>query len=192
MIKLYGNLIKKFGKEISCKVNSVNELMKACEANRPGFRNAIERDRGYVIRRGDSFKTAIDVGEDEVDMNFSETTWHVLPVPAGSGKWGKIILGVVLVVVGVVLNCYGQSWLGGPLIKIGIGLMVGGVADLLAPSPDVLKYSDRNDPDKRPSYLFNGPLNRTEAGGAVPLIYGKDVFVGSIFVSGGLTVGDIT
>lgn len=185
MIVLYGALRKKFGKTINCKVNSLAELMKAAEANRPGFRNSIKVDSDYVIRRGDTFKDGKDVTEAEAEMLFSEDTWHVLPLAVGhKGGIFQTIIGAVLTVVGVYFE---QGW----LVNIGVGMMLGGVANMLAPAPTVANYSDRNDPDERPSYLFNGPVNRTQPGCAVPLIYGKDVWVGSVFVSGGLEIGDM-
>jgi predicted phage tail protein len=192
MIKLYGALAKKFGHELDIVVNSVSEMMKALEANRPGFKTNIDKDRKYVIRRGDSFKLGVDVPEEELKMNFSETTWHVLPLPLGYGGVARFVLGAVLFVVGAVLSAYGLGAFGVPLMNIGVGLMIGGVAAMLAPSPDANNYADRESPDKKPSYLFNGPFNRTASGGAVPVVYGKDVFIGSTFVSGGLTIGDLS
>jgi len=186
MIVLYGALKKRFGTTIDCDVRSVDELIRAADANRPGFRKAIDKDRYYSIKRGSTLKNSKVVSEQEVDMIFSDTTWHILPLPIGYGGNGFLgaILGAIMIVVGFV---YGQPW----LMQMGIGIALGGVAAMLSPSPGVNNYTDREDPDSRPSYLFNGPLNRTEPGGAVPLVYGKDVFVGSIFVSGGLNIGDI-
>ena len=191
MIKLYGNLAKKFGKELNIKVNSIPEMMKALEANRPGFRSNIDKDRSYVIRRGDTFKKGLDVTQEEIEMLFGDNVWHILPLPMGhkSGIF-NVILGALLVVVGVVATglTAGQSSF---LIKMGVGMMLSGVASMLAPAPGVNSYANRESPDKKPSYLFNGPFNRTASGGAVPVVYGKDVFIGSTFVSGGLTIGDV-
>ena len=190
MIKLYGKLAKKFGKVLNIRVNSVKEMMKALEANIPGFRSNIDKDKNYVIRRGDTFKTATDVDALEVEMNFADTTWHILPLPRGSGSFGKIILGAILIVIGVVLNVYtgiSGTW----FINAGIGMVIGGIAGLLAPAPTASNYGDREVANERPSYLFDGPTNRTAAGGAVPLIYGFGAFVGSTFISGGLEIGDI-
>ena len=185
MIVLYGNLRKQFGNTINSIVSSVNELMKACEANRPGFRSYIQKDRNYVIRRGDSFKSGNDVVEPEVDMLFTDKTWHILPLPIGhKGGFFGVILGAVLSVVGLVT---GQPW----LVKIGIGIALSGIASMLAPVPEVSDYANREAPDERPSYLFDGPTNRVSSGGAVPVVYGKNVFIGSVFVSGGLDIGDI-
>lgn len=189
MIYLHGYLRKQFGKTINSKVHSVSELMKAAEANRPGFRNAIDKDRHYVVRRGSEFRKGRDTNEEEVEVRFNEEDWHILPLAAGFGGGGGIfqtILGVVLMVVGYFVP--GAQI----LIKVGLAMVLSGVASMLAPSPPVTNYVDRESPDKRPSYLFNGPLNRTAAGGAVPLIYGKDVFVGSIFASGSLKIGALS
>jgi len=186
MIILYGALKEKFGKFINCKVNSIEELMRAVDANRPGFRKSIDSDRQYIIKRGPSLKYGKIVTGNEIDMRFAETTWHLLPLPMGYGGNGFFgaVFGAILAVVGAYT---GQAW----LVKIGFSLALSGIASMLAPSPSVSSYAEREAPDSRPSYLFNGPLNRTEPGGAVPLVYGKDVFVGSIFVSGGLNIGKI-
>jgi predicted phage tail protein len=62
-------------------------------------------------------------------------------------------LGAVLVVVG--------AYFGNPaIIQLGVGLVIGGVAQLLTPMPKGLASKDS--PDNTPSYTFNGPLN-TEA-----------------------------
>lgn len=187
MIKFYGKFIKKCGKSLKCKVNSVREVLQATEANRPGFKDLIEKDRMYVIRRGDTFKTAKDVSEEELEMNFSETTWHILPLPVGHGGFVKAVVGVALIVVGTfvpVLSPY--------LYPLGVSMVLGGVAQMLAPTPPTMNdYGNREAPDKRPSYLFDGPINKTATGGAIPLVYGFDVFVGSTFVSGGIDIGDI-
>lgn len=191
MIILYGNLRKEFGREIKAKVHSVRELIRAAEALRPGFTSKISRDRGYIIRRGDELKSGKDVSEEELEMNFSENTWHILPVPMGYSGALKTIAGVALIVVGAVVNYVTGGTLGTPIMKFGAVLALTGVASLFAPSPNVGNYEDRESPSERPSYLFNGPTNRTSAGGAVPLVYGFNVVVGSTFLSGGLEVGDV-
>ena len=189
MIYLYGDLRKKFGKTIGATVHSVAELVKAAEANRPGFLAHIKRDRGYVIRRGADFRKGIDVDESEVDMRFSDTVWHVLPMPTGQSGVARLIAGAVIVVVGAVMTYFGVA--AGPnVMAFGAAMMVGGVASMMSPAPSV-SYSDSDKPEERASFLVNGPTNRVAPGGAVPLVFGFDVFVGSTFLSGGLNIGDI-
>lgn len=193
MIYLYGKLRKIFGDSIDCEVNSVQELVRAAEANRPGFKDQIEKQRKYIIRRGPEFRKGKDVGEEEVEMRFGETTWHILPMPEGYSGAARVILGVVIFAVGAVLNygSYGSlSALGIPMMKIGAVIALGGVASMLAPAPSIGNYSDRESPNERPSYLFDGPTNRAAAGAAVPLVYGFGVYTGSIFTSGGLDTYD--
>lgn len=193
MIILYGALRKVFGETVNCKVQSVQELMRAVEANRPGFREHIQKDRKYVIRRGTDFRKAKDVEEAEVEMRFAETTWHILPMPMGYSGTTRLVLGAVLFAAGAIVALNGPtSILSGPfgitMMKYGALLMASGVISMLAPMPD---SSGGNSADEEPSYLFDGPTNRTAAGGAVPLAYGFNVVVGSTLVSGGLEIGDI-
>ena len=189
MIYLYGDLRKKFGKTIRAKVSSVAELIKAAEANRPGFMSHIKRDRGYIIRRGDDFRTGRDIDESELTMRFGDTAWHVLPMPAGHSGVTRLLLGAVIVAVGAVMAYTGNPY-GANVMMFGGAMMVGGAASMLAPAPSV-NYGNSDKPDERASFLFNGPTNRTAPGGAVPLVFGRDVFVGSVFLSGGLNIGDI-
>lgn len=190
MIYLYGKLREVFGETINCKVHSVQELVRAAEANRPGFKDHILRDRQYVIRRGSDFRKAKDVEESEATMCFGESDWHVVPMPAGYSGAFRVVLGAVLIAVGAVANVYGFG-IGTPLMQMGAAMMIGGVASMLAPAASVSDYSSRESADERPSYLFDGPTNRVSPGGAVPLVYGFDVFIGSIFTSGGLEVSDV-
>jgi predicted phage tail protein len=190
MIILYGNLRKKFGKYINAEVKSVPELMKAAEALRPGFRGHIQKDRKYHIRRGSEFKKAVDVPEEEIEMRFADTTWHVLPMPIGYSGAVRILIGVVLIAASWYIGgAAGWGWLGanaGYMGAMGASLVLSGVVSLLSPVPKM--GGGGEGADKKASYIFDGPTNRAAAGSAVPLIYGFDVYVGSVFVSGGLTV----
>ncbi|MCR8922670.1 hypothetical protein NO559_07805 [Dasania sp. GY-MA-18] len=51
--------------------------------------------------------------------------------------------------------------------------------------PKVANYEERNE-EGRQSHIFNGALNSTEQGQAIPIIYGR-IRVGSIPISAGLT-----
>ena len=104
------------------------------------------------------------------------------PIVEGSGKVGMFIAGVALVVVGVITE---QPW----MIQMGIGMMIGGVAALLMPVPKIDSLSNEKT-DSRPSFLFNGPVNVTEGGGPVPLVYGR-FLAGSVVVSAGFSVEQI-
>lgn len=198
MIRLYGSLAKKFEdkfdydpKNIKIKVNSVEEFMKAMEANFQGFKELINKSGFYRVIRG-TFKEGKDVEEKEVEMTFKETEWRMIPLAAGAGGKGGMfaaIAGVVLIAVGAVASFYGYSAIGVPLMKLGLALVIGGVAQMLAPQPGTGNYGDR-EVDKKPSYLFNGPVNTSQPGVTIAVVYGKS-HIGSAFISGGLTVTDV-
>jgi len=194
MIHLYAGMRKKFGKTINAVVHSAEELVRAAEANRPGFRNSIKKNGRYIIVRGDSLKEGKEVVTEEVEMKFSNKDWHIIPVPAGAGGNGVFmtILGVVLIVVGVVYGYVTGDWsTASQIIIAGVGMAAGGISMMMAPSPPTMDYAKKAKPDERPSYLFDGPKNTLEPGLTIPVCYGES-FIGSIFLSGGLEITDQT
>jgi hypothetical protein len=120
-------------------------------------------------------------------------TFEIIPVLAGEGQglW-QIIAGVVLIIVGVVLAYTGvgtaliaagvkATTLGvitSALFAYGVGLVLGGIANLVfSPTADNTQGGKN-----RPSYLFNGQVNNTTQGDAIPLCYGE-LIVGSQVIS---------
>jgi predicted phage tail protein len=108
------------------------------------------------------------------------------PVVRGSKQAGLLqtILGVVLIVVGAF-----TSWAGGAaLVSVGIGMVAGGVVQLLSPQPKIGKGS-ADSAGGQTSYVFNGPINTSAQGGCVPVAYGK-CRVGSAVISAGMQAQD--
>ena len=67
---------------------------------------------------------------------------------------------------------------------LGASLVIGGVAQLLTPTPKVPQGSDGQD-DPRKSYSFSGIQNVSRAGVPVQIVYGETV-VGSVLISAGI------
>lgn len=194
MIRLYGHLAKQYPKKVDIKAKSVADAIKGMDANFPGFRQSIQRDRNYYVVRGDTLKKGKTISPEEVDMKFSEKTYHFLPVPRGYGGNGlyQVIGGAILVVAGAVMYAYGGAGLaavGVTMMKLGGAIALTGFAQMLTPSPTVNDYSQREQ-DKRQSYIFNGPQNVVEPGITIPVAYGE-TFLGSIFISGGIKIRDV-
>ncbi len=159
--------------------------------------NAAMMTRGLCSRFGNEFKQIIREGTFEIlcinkdgkesyihdemtaTMFLDADEIHITPVAAGSGRFGQIILGVILIVIGVYFNIP-------VLTQAGIGLVVGGVVQLLTPVPSLNNQSNER-PDSRPSFVFNGAVNVYEQGGPVPLAYGR-FKCGSVIVSAGFDV----
>ena len=75
----------------------------------------------------------------------------------------------------------------GPVELILAGLALAGAAYALTAIPAVGDYAEREAPDDKPSYLFNGALNTHQQGGVVPLIFGGPIRVGATVVSAGIS-----
>jgi len=188
-VHLLGELGDKYGEEFQFDVSSVSEALKAINANKPGFMQDIKKDQYYNVVVGD-LKEENCLNDTTIWMEHKEGDIWIIPEIVGK-KRGLLqtIIGAVLVVVGVVASIYGAG-IGSPLIKLGVGMMLSGVAMMLTPVPGTPEYSNRERPDERPSFLFDGPVNTNEQGGAIPLVYGKMV-VGSTVVSTTIDIEDI-
>lgn len=179
-IRLYGELGRRFGRVHHLAVESVAEAVRALSVNFRGFEQAL-RDHpiGFHILAGredraDQTKLADPVGEREVIK--------IIPATAGSkGGILQTILGAVMIVAGFVFQ---QPW----LIQLGVGLALGGVSQMLSPSTS---YDTGSDDETKQSYIFNGAVNTTNQGAAVPIGYGE-MIVGSHTISMGLTVQELS
>ncbi len=194
-IYLEGALGEKYGTEHNIKVSSVGEAIRALEANYPGFRNSIKRDGEYAI-----FRDNKNIDIEDLPLEKKNASWTIMPVPTGSsgsgGNWLKIVVGVILVAVAYYYGgpaggqAMGQFYFG--MAMMGTGLIMSGVAGLLAPMPDMSSYDygTRERPEERPSYLFSGTTNKTQGGHAIPVVYGE-MFIGSTVISAGMRVEDV-
>lgn len=202
-IILHGELKKRYGKSFSMDVATPAEAVHALCSQLEG----IEKDiRAGVFRliRGD-FKKGTALGEEDLHFNLGKTKeFHIVPVPAGAkrGGFGKVVLGIAL--VGVTLATGGATagsfaggfggalggHLGTVVGSLGVSMVLGGVSQLLTPAPRVTDYSQRERPDQRPSFLFNGAVNVAEQGLPIPLVYGQ-MRTGSVVVSAGITTDNI-
>ena len=122
-----------------------------------------------------------------------------VPVVAGAGAVGRIIAGIALIAlaialpgIGLAAGAKGAAVIFGTTfssISLGIGfaglsLVLGGVAQLLTPTPKVPQGADNQD-DPRKSYSFSGIQNTSRQGVPVPIVYGETI-VGSVVISAGI------
>lgn len=208
-IILHGKLRELYEDEIHLHVDSVSEAIRGLCFQIEGFRDNLQHG-DYQVYLGDKNpENSIDEGVLDFQMGDTRDI-HIQPVIEGSKSGsGKLIAGAALVAlsfvpgvnvaVGSEFSSAFSGVAGGTLAhtaglvgygligKLGIGLALAGVAQLLSPQIDSPKSSAFERADERPSFLFNGPTNITEQGGPVPLVYGL-IRVGSIVVSSGLSV----
>lgn len=174
---LYGGL-RKYGRRIKLHAETPAEALHAVFVQIRGLRQAV-RDGVYQVRFGGEDQTA-----DTVSDNFRRPAsgiLHIVPRVAGAGKNGGIIqtiLGASLIVIGTV-----TSWTGGmALISAGIGMVAGGVAQMLAKPPNM---SSGKEIDSSRNSSFSNLDNTAAQGNPVPVAYGL-CYCGSRVVSQGV------
>ena len=113
-----------------------------------------------------------------------------VPVVAGAGAVGRILIGVAIIAAAVLIPG-AAAWLGptayGLIIGVGTSLVLGGVAQLLTPTPST--STDEGDPRK--SFSFSGIQNTNRAGVPVPVVYGETL-VGSVVISAGIDIVQVS
>lgn len=182
-IHLHGSLKKKFGEFFKFDVATPREAFAFLIRQVKGFKEALEAGR-FVIICG-STKGGVSLAADELHFQFgNEKEMHVIPYIGGAGGHLKDIVKIVVgFAIIVVSGFFGFV----PGMLFGAGLVFQGVAGFLTPRPDLNgnSYNQREAPDQRPSFLFTGPVNTSQQGLPVPLVYGR-IRVGSQVISSGV------
>ncbi len=183
-ICLYGDL-QRFGRRIDLRVKTGAEAIRALSLLLPGFRQHLSQG-WYQLRIAGK-----DTGEGELSARLHEplpdgAVIHLLPRTAGAKNGGvfQIVAGAVLAVVG-----YALSWTGvGAVIgNLGVAMMLGGVAQMLAPKPKTPR-TQTTDNGKQNTY-FSSLDNMIAQGNVLPVLYGE-MRVGSRVVSQEISTAD--
>ena len=174
-IKLYGVLGKKFGKEFHLAVESTREAVKALSVQVPGFEQfmltAHEQGLAFAVFQDDE-----NISEEQIDFETGAKVIKIVPKVIGAGGNGilQTILGAVMIVVGVITQ---QYW----AVGMGVGMMIGGIAQMLAPKVDT---EDQNQDGNRANKGFGGAVTTIAQGNPVPILYGQRE-VGGFIVNAG-------
>ncbi|WP_030129691.1 tail assembly protein [Pseudomonas sp. QTF5] len=182
-IKLSGSLAQRFfrQREYLLETGTTQEVFSALKHTVDGFEDFI-RDQARLGMRYAIFRNRVNVGETEFTLS-GTTEIRIVPVIAGSKSGGilQVVLGAVLIVAGAFLWA---TPMGGPLVAMGISMVLGGVVQMLTPVPKAPSQQEQAATENKPSYLFNGAVNSTQQGLPVPIVYGQ-VLVGSSVVAVG-------
>lgn len=181
-IKLYGKLAKFIGHRVlEADVSSAAEAVRFLLANWPELEQHMA-DQHYRVSVG---TYALD--KDELHDPAGQQEISIAPVVAGAGTVGRIILGAVLIGLSFIPGLQAAAifgsklTVGAALLSIGGGLVLGGVAQLLTPTPKMQAV----DQDPRKTYNFSGIQQTSRQGTPVPVVYGKTL-LGSIVISAGV------
>ncbi|CDL81771.1 tail assembly protein [Xenorhabdus cabanillasii] len=178
-IRLYGVLGARFGRVHKLAVSTPQEAIRALSVLTDGFERFLltAKERGLTFA---VFNGKRNLQRDELTFS-GEDDIRIAPMIIGSKNAGvfQTILGAVLVVAGAFLWA---TPFGAPMIMTGVGMMLGGVVQMLSPMPGGL--ARREDPDNKPSYAFGGPVNTVAQGNPVPIGYGRRRIGGAIISAG--------
>ena len=178
-VNFYGDL-SQFGRRFSLHAATPAEAMRALLLQIHGLREHLEKGM-YQVR----FKKQ-DMSEASLQDDMSQVgggVLHIVPRVTGAGKWGQVIAGVALMVVGYFITPYSGP-IGGFMVKMGFAMVVGGVAQLLTKTPKMDNLQGNGEKASRNS-SFSNVDNTVAQGSPVPLIYGT-CYVGSRVISQGL------
>ena len=201
-LKLYGELAKFIGhKEFEIKVHNLPQAISFLVNNFPGV-DAYMTPKLYQVRIGN-----YEINEDEIDYPIGQQDIHIVPVISGAGRgFGRVLTGALLIGAsfffpgavlfgttifagvsaagatgaGVVAGSVLGTAIGTGLSAIGAGLILGGVSEMLYPSPSPSASFEDN---PQISFSFSGTQNTGRAGTPVPIVYGE-IFTGSVVISG--------
>jgi predicted phage tail protein len=191
-IKLYGRLAKFVGQRVfEADVASAAEAVRFLLVNFPQLEKHMA-DQHYRVSVG-----KYDLTAEELHDPAGQQEIKIVPVLAGAGGGaGKILAGVALIglsflLPGSTIGLFGAGTIGltafaAPVLAIGASLLLGGVAQLLTPTPKINTpgtAQDNNDPRK--SYSFSGIQQTSRQGVPVPIVYGETI-VGSVVISAGI------
>lgn len=195
-IKLYGHLREHTGlKEVEAYVDNVREAVNFLLCNWPKLESQIVQNNYHVLLDQD------DISEEELAYPIGNASISFIPVVEGSGKFGRILGGAALLglsfgVGGVFSNAltfgkgFGASFATasfGAKAAFGIGaaLVLGGISQMLTPTPKIPEGQQTPE-----SSSFSSPLNVSIAGIPVPLVYGNAI-CGSIVIDTSVEVGNV-
>lgn len=186
-IELHGILRKKFGRFFKLEVQSAKEACHALACQIPAFRQFMLDSEGlgyrFAVFNGKKRNKSNNISEREFDNITSASHIHIMPRVMGSGgkamSWLQVIGGAVMVGVGVFTGNVG-------LIGAGLGMVLGGVASLLMPTP---KLDNNTEDGNKPNNGFGGAVTTVAQGNPVPILYGERD-VGGFIASAGIYAED--
>ena len=136
-IKLYGRLAKFIGHRVlEADVATAAEAVRFLLANWPQLEGHMN-DQHYRVSVG-----KYDLEAEELHHPAGAAPISFVPVTAGAGATARIIAGVALVAIGLFVPGIGALGVQ-LLVGAGASLILGGVAQLLTPTPTVAQGADR-------------------------------------------------
>jgi predicted phage tail protein len=210
VVKVYGALRKRLGQcRFEFEVDTPAQAIKALCVNFPGL------DKWLIDSEQTGMGFRVTVGKERItqeDASVAVLPWSerdvfsIAPIVAGAGQgFGQVMAGIGLVALAIIAGPAGAGFLGlgagfisgatasavsVALGGIGASLILGGVANMLSPQPDISALQRGKEAARLESFSFSGIVNTSKQGMPVPIVYGR-AFVGSAVLSSGLDVAQL-
>jgi predicted phage tail protein len=211
VVKVYGALRKRLGQcRFQFEAETPAQAIKALCANFPGL------DKWLIDSEQDGVGYRVMIGKEKITHQSPEglllpwserEVFSITPVVAGAGgSTGSIFAGIGLIALSFILPGAGLfgttgllgaaatsgtmgllTTLGTAISGIGASLILGGVAQMLSPTPTFSSLERGREAARLESSSFSGIVNTTQQGMPVPVCYGR-AYVGSAVISSGLDV----
>lgn len=182
-IKLYGQLAKFIGHRVlEADIETAAEAVRFLVTNWPELEKHMA-DQYYRVSVGQ-----YDLTKEELHDPAGAADISIVPIIAGAGAVGRIILGALLLVASIFIPAtalIGKLAIKAAVANIGLVLVLGGVAGLLSPVPTLPSGANKPEDDPRQSFSFSGVQQTSRQGVPVPIVYGE-MIVGSIVISAGI------
>jgi predicted phage tail protein len=201
VVKVYGKLRELLGQcRFELNVSTPAQAFKALLVNFP------QLERFILDSEKDGVSYRMMVGRQHIgEQNFGDLAlpfgerevFSIAPAIAGAGgNFGRILLGAGLIGAsflfpgaglfggGGVVATGTLATVGTGLSAIGAGLVLGGVAEMISPTP---QPQQRKEAEQLESFTFSGIVNISRQGIPVPVVLGR-AYAGSVVISSGLDV----
>lgn len=181
-ICLHGSLKRDFGSRFCLHAHTAADALNGLFSQINGLREKIQAGT-FLVRLNNKIQTEQTL--DNFRLPDTSATIHIVPRTAGAGRMGQMIAGVALIALAFsnpLGLATGHALLSG-MMTGGIGLVLGGVAQMLAKPPKL----DSNTQGQKASRntAFSNLDNAAAQGQPVPLAYGL-VYCGSRVISQGV------
>jgi predicted phage tail protein len=220
VVKVYGPLRKYLGQcRFEFVADTPAQAMKALCVNFPGLAQwLLDREaEGMAFRVTRGRDKITNEAPEGLVLPWSEReVFSIAPVIVGAGRGaGTILAGIALVALAIVAGPAAGGFLGlgaglggatgaGAAVSLGlvgggfasavgflgVSLIIGGVAQLISPTPSMGSLTSGREAARLESFSFSGIVNTSKQGMAVPICYGR-AFVGSAVISSGLDVDQV-
>ena len=172
--------LRQFGKSYPLAVRTPAEAIKALCVQIPGLERFISnaKSRGLVFA---VFVGKKNVGEGELGFQGAGDI-IIAPVITGSKRAGLLQTIVGAVLIAASFFSFWAPPVAAGLFATGVGMVAGGVIQMLSPQAGGLKTSAA--PENTPGYAFGSAKNTTASGNPVPLCIGERRWGGAIISAG--------